>query len=288
MKVALHIPRFNYGSSDSDIAENLAKIVQKAEEVGFDRLSVMDHYFQIQGVGDYKDPMMEAYTTLGFIAANTKKVKIGTLVTGVTYRNPAFLIKQVTALDVLSSGRAFLGIGAAWNEQESIALGFNFPPVKERFERLEETLQIVKKMWENDSTPFNGKYYNLKEPFNSPQVITKPHPEILIGGGGEQKTLKFVAKYADSCNLFAAEKDILKHKLEVLKEHCKNENRDYDSIHKTALARVDLSNLDKFVENAKILSDLGINELFFMVPEAEKMIPLEKIGDIVISKISKL
>lgn len=287
MKAALHIPRFNYGETDADIASNLVKIVQKAEEVGFDRLSVMDHYFQIQGVGDYKDPMMEAYTTLGFIAANTKKVKIGTLVTGVTYRNPAFLVKQVTALDVLSSGRAFLGIGAAWNEQESIALGFDFPPVKERFERLEETLKIVKKMWENESTPFEGKYYSLKEPFNSPQVITKPHPEILIGGSGEQKTLKFVARYADSCNLFAAEREVIEHKLEVLKEHCKNEDRDYESVHKTALARVDLANLDKFVENAKILSDIGIDELFFMVPDSEKITPLEDIGEKVISKISK-
>ncbi len=287
MKAALHIPRFNYGTSDSDISENLKNIVQKAEEVGFERLSVMDHYFQIQGVGEYKDPMMEAYTTLGFIAANTKKIKIGTLVTGVTYRNPAFLVKQVTALDVLSQGRAFLGIGAAWNEQESLALGFNFPPIKERFERLEETLQIVKKMWSGDSTPYKGEYYSLQEPFNSPQVLTKPHPEILIGGSGEQKTLKLVAKYADSCNLFAAEQDIIKHKLEVLKNHCDDLGRDYSSIHKTALARIDLSNLNKFVEDAKILSELGIDEMFFMVPEAEKLNNLEKIGEKVIVKISE-
>ncbi len=288
MKAALHIPRFNYGSSDSDISENLKNIVQKAEEVGFGRLSVMDHYFQIPGVGDYKDPMMEAYTTLGFIAANTKKIRIGTLVTGVTYRNPAFLIKQVTALDVLSQGRAFLGIGAAWNEQESLALGFNFPPVKERFERLEETLQIVEKMWSGDSTPYKGKYYSLEEPFNSPQVLSKPRPEILIGGSGEQKTLKFVAQYADSCNLFAAEKDVIKHKLEVLKNHCSNLDRDYSSINKTALARIDLSNLNKFIEDSKILSELGINEIFFMVPNAEKLDNLEEIGEKVISEMQKI
>ncbi len=288
MKAALHIPRFNYGSSDSDISENLKNIVQKAEEVGFGRLSVMDHYFQIPGVGDYKDPMMEAYTTLGFIAANTKTIRIGTLVTGVTYRNPAFLIKQVTALDVLSQGRAFLGIGAAWNEQESLALGFNFPPVKERFERLEETLQIVEKMWSGDSTPYKGKYYSLEEPFNSPQVLSKPRPEILIGGSGEQKTLKFVAQYADSCNLFAAEKDVIKHKLEVLKNHCSNLGRDYSSINKTALARIDLSNLNKFIEDSKILSELGINEIFFMVPNAEKLDNLEEIGEKVISEMQKI
>jgi F420-dependent oxidoreductase-like protein len=197
----------------------------------------MDHFFQIRGIGPPEEPMLECYSALSFAAGQTSRIKVGAMVTGVTYRYPGILIKTVTTLDVLSSGRAYLGIGAAWNEQEHVGLGVPFPPLKERFERLEETLQIAHLMWSGEVAPFNGKHYQLAHPLNSPQAVTKPHPPILIGGTGEQKTLRFVAKYADGCNLFARMgDDVLRHKLEVLQEHCEKEGRPYEEIEKTSLS----------------------------------------------------
>src|SRR5665213_306221 len=215
MKVGLQINRFDYPGGEQNIGSHLKTIVQAAEKAGIYSIWVMDHFFQLQGIGDYKDPMLEAYTTLGFVAGVTEKVKLGTLVTGVIYRDPAVLINAVTALDVLSDGRAYFGIGAGWNDQEAIALGLTDPLHSKRFDRLEDILKLALQMWNNDSKPFKGKIYSLPEPHLAPQPVSKPHPPILIGGGGEEKTLRYVATYGDACNLFAADMDALKRKLDI-------------------------------------------------------------------------
>jgi F420-dependent oxidoreductase-like protein len=233
VKLGLHISRFTWPDGAPAIADVLAEIGAAADDAGFDRISVMDHVWQIAHIGPPEHEMLEAYTALGFLAAHTSRAKLLALVTGVTYRDPGMLAKMVTTLDVLSKGRAMLGIGAAWNEEESRGLGLFFPPTKERFERLEETLQICLRMFHGDETPFEGRHYRLGRPLNSPAVLSRPHPPILVGGGGEKKTLRFVAKYADACNLFPGPD--LQHKLDVLKRHCEAEGRDYDQIEKTVM-----------------------------------------------------
>jgi F420-dependent oxidoreductase-like protein len=239
MKIGLQVNNFTWEGGDAKIGETLGAIGRRAEEAGFDSIWVMDHFFQIQGIGPAEWPMLEGYSALSFIAGQTSRIKLGTMVTGVTYRYPGILVKTVTTLDVLSGGRAYLGIGAAWNEREHLGLDVPFPPIKERFERLEETLQIAHIMWSGEVTSFNGKHYQLAETLNSPQALTKPHPPILIGGTGEQKTLRFVAKYGDACNLFfRLGPDALKHKLDVLRGHCEAEGRPYEQIEKTSLDRV--------------------------------------------------
>ena len=239
MKIGLQVNNFTWNGGDAAIGETFAQIGRRAEEAGFDSIWVMDHFFQIQGIGPAEWPMLEGYTALGFIAGQTSRIKLGTMVTGVTYRHPGILVKTVTTLDVLSGGRAYFGIGAAWFEREHLGLGVPFPPLKERFERLEETLQIAHQMWSGEVAPYNGKHYRLQETLNVPQVISKPHPPILIGGTGEQKTLRFVAKYGDACNLFARlGDDALRHKLDVLRGHCEREGRPYQEIEKTSLDRL--------------------------------------------------
>src|SRR5258705_12254894 len=202
MKIGLQIPSFTWPGGAAAIGPTLGRIARQADDVGFDSIWVMDHFFQIRGVGPAEDPMLEGWTTLGFLAAQTSRARLGLMVGGVHYRKPGLWVKAATTLDVLSGGRAWLGIGAAWNQEESEALGFPFPPVAERFERLEETLQICLQMWGGDETPFEGKHYQLARPLNRPQPLTRPHPPIMIGGGGERKTLRFVARYAQACNLF--------------------------------------------------------------------------------------
>jgi F420-dependent oxidoreductase-like protein len=290
MKIGIQINRFTWPGAPESIAETLAKIVVAADKNGFSSAWVMDHFFQIHYVGKSEEPMLEAYTTLGYIAGLTKHIKLGTMVTGVIYRNPSLLIKAVTTLDVLSKGRAYLGIGAAWNEEESAALGFEFPPLKERFEQLEDALQLAHQMWKGDEKPFKGKHHTSPRPMNSPQALSKPHPPILIGGGGEKKTLKFVAQYADACNLFAREgNDVLIHKLNVLKEHCKEVGRDYNEIEKTVL---DFwppdSTAQEFIDHCKELKKLGINHIIMSFPNVETITPIEKMGKEIIPAVSKL
>ena len=242
MKIGLQVPNFTWPGGPTNIATKLAEIATAADEAGFASLWVMDHFFQIgsrnpqSGLGPAEDEMLEGYSVLSYLAGITKNVKLGTMVTGVIYRHPGILAKTATTLDVLSKGRAYLGIGAAWNEREALGLGVPFPPVAERFERLEEALQIVLQMWSGKRAPYHGKYYQLAETLNSPQPLTKPHPPILIGGSGEKKTLRLVAQYADACNLFAApDSEVLRHKLDVLKAHCERLGRDYAAIEKTTL-----------------------------------------------------
>jgi F420-dependent oxidoreductase-like protein len=239
MKLGIHISNFTFGVPPEAFAATLERIVTSAEAAGFDRLSLMDHYFQIPGVGPVENEMFEAYGTLGFIAAKTSRLKLGVLATGVMYRNPGFLAKQVTGLDVLSGGRAWLGIGAGWFEREHHGLGFPFPPLKERFQRLEEAIQICNQMWSENNGPFNGKHYQLAETLCSPQPIQRPRPRILLAGSGEKKTLKLVARYADSCNIRSTNPEDTERLLAILDAHCEAEGRDPATIERTIVTRFD-------------------------------------------------
>src|SRR5215211_2540014 len=239
MKFGITIPRFVTPGGDAAIAAEFAGVVRDADQGGLDSLWVMDHFFQIPTIGEADEPMLEGYSALAFAAGISERISLGTLVTGVTYRHPGVLIKTVTTLDVLSGGRAWLGIGAGWYEREHRALGVPFPPVSERFERLEETLQITQQMWSGVVGPYEGKHYHLVETLSQPMPLSTPHPRILIGGGGEQKTLRLVARYADACNLFASPGEdgltTLSHKLDVLRAHCKAEGRPFEAIEKTVI-----------------------------------------------------
>jgi F420-dependent oxidoreductase-like protein len=264
MKVGLHISDFTWDGGAAQLAPRLADIAQRAERGGVDRISVMDHVWQIGHIGPPEHEMLEAYTALGWLAAKTERVKLLTVVTAVVYREPGLLAKAITTLDVLSGGRAILGLGAAWNEDESRGLGLLFPPLKERFERLEEALQIVKQMWSDSEKPYEGKHYQLARTLNSPQALSSPHPPILIGGSGEKKTLRLVAQYADSCNIFAHDPAEAARKLDVLRQRCSEVGRDYDEIEKTAQVRFDLGangeNVNQTVEHLHALAEAGFSQ----------------------------
>jgi F420-dependent oxidoreductase-like protein len=237
MELGLHIADFTWTGGAPVLGPTLADFAKGAEQAGVTRITVMDHFWQLGGdLGPYEHDMLEAYTTLGFLAAHTSTVKLHTLVTGVIYREPAILAKQITTLDVLSGGRAGLGVGAAWNEDESRGLGIPFPGTAERFERLEEALQICLQMWSDSEEPYEGTHYKLGRTLNSPQNLSRPHPFLMIGGSGEKKTLRLVAQYADACNIFGSPE--AGHKLEVLKRHCETLGRDYDAIEKTTIMSV--------------------------------------------------
>ena len=223
MELGLHIANFTWTGGPAQLGGSLARLATTTEDAGFAAITVMDHLWQIGVIGPPEDEMLEAYTTLGFLAAHTERVRLHTLVTAVTYRSPGLLAKIVTTLDVLSGGRGVLGIGAAWNDEESTGLGLHFPPTAERFERLEETLQICLQMWSGSDAPYEGTHYQLGRTLNSPPSISQPRPRIMIGGTGERKTLRLVAKYADACNLFPGP-DVA-HKLDVLRRHCETEGR---------------------------------------------------------------
>jgi alkanesulfonate monooxygenase len=276
VKLGLHIADFTYPNGPTALADDLTRIAVAAEEAGFARVSVMDHVWQIRPVGPIENDMLEAYTTLGYLAARTSKVELLTWVTGVTYREPGLLAKIVTTLDVLTKGRAWLGIGAGWNQEEAEGLGLFFPPTAERFERLEETLQICLQMWSDDDGPYEGKHYRLARTLNHPQALTEPHPPILIGGGGEKKTLRLVAQYAQACNLFAGPE--LEHKLDVLRRHCDDVGRDYDDIEKTVMGRLDPSDPRALVEQLRGYAALGVQHMQGMVPNVADIEPLRVLG----------
>lgn len=289
MEIGLHIPDFTWPGGPAELAKNLARVAETAEEVGFARVSVMDHVFQIGVVGPPEMDMLEAYTALGYLAARTSRVQLLAWVTAVTYREPGLLAKAVTTLDVLSGGRAWLGIGAAWNDEEARGLGLPFPSTAERFERLEETLRICLQMWGDDEGPFEGKHYTLERTLNSPQSLQRPHPPILIGGGGERKTLRLVAQYADACNLFPGPE--LPRKLDVLRQHCADVGRDYDEIEKTVMMPLDPGadgeKVDALLEQLRALAELGVAEVHGYVPEVASSRRLELIGERVVPEAAR-
>jgi F420-dependent oxidoreductase-like protein len=290
VQIGLQIPDFTWPGGPGRLGTELATVARTADAAGFSFLAVMDHFFQIPVVGPSEHEMLEAYTTLGYLAGQTSRAKLLTLVTGAVYRHPGILAKTVTTLDVLSGGRAWLGIGAAWNEEESRGLGIPFPPVAERFERLEETLQICLQMWGGDEAPISGKHYTLERPLNSPQALTRPHPPIMIGGGGERKTLRLVARYARACNLFPGPD--LARKLDVLRAHCEAEGRDYDDILKTCYFHFDVgANGEKtaeIVDRLGELADLGFQAAIGNVARVWEVTPLELMATHVIPAVASL
>ncbi|MFC3449823.1 LLM class F420-dependent oxidoreductase [Amycolatopsis speibonae] len=290
MKLGLQIPDLTWPNGASALGADLAAVARKADEAGFDSIALMDHFFQISVVGPPENDMIEAYTALGFLAAHTERAKLLTVVTGVHYREPGLLAKAITTLDVLSGGRAILGIGAGWNEEESRGLGFPFPSTAERFERLEETLRYVRQMWSDDDGPFQGKHYQADRLMNVPQALSKPHPPIMIGGGGEKKTLRFVAKYGDMCNLFNGPD--LERKLGVLKQHCENEGRDYAEITKTVYHTLDIGpkgeKTGELNDALGKLAELGVDVAIGSIPGLPDLDLVEKIGADVIPVAEKL
>jgi F420-dependent oxidoreductase-like protein len=265
MRLGLHYWNFSRPDDPTRIAATLAETARVAEEAGVDAFTVMDHFFQMEGSGSADEPMLEGYTTLGYLAAVTERMALGLLVTGVVYRHPGVLAKTVATLDVLSGGRARLGIGASWYEREQRGLGVPVVPVRERFERLEETLRICRQMWSDDDGPFEGRHYRLAETLCVPAPLSRPYPMIMIGGGGERRTLRLVARYGDACNLFARKPDDIVRKLDVLRAHCDDAGRDYASIVKTVLyVPAVLDDVDGFLADVPAYAGLGVTEIQVM------------------------
>jgi len=290
VRIGLQIPDFTHAGGAASLGADLATVARTADDAGFEFIALMDHFFQIGVIGPPENDMLEAYTTLGYLAACTTRARLLTLVTGAVYRQPGILGKIVTTLDVLSGGRAWLGIGAAWNEEESRGLGIPFPPVAERFERLEETLQICLQMWRGDESPFRGQHYQLERPMNYPAALATPHPPILIGGGGERKTLRLVARYAQACNLFPGPD--LARKLDVLRAHCDAEGRDYDEIEKTCYFIFDVGKdgdqAGAVVDRLGALAEMGFDAAIGSVANVWDVTPLEIIGSRVIPQVAGL
>ncbi len=257
MQLDIHVPRFTWPGGPAAIAPTFTSLAQTSEAIGVRTLSVMDHWFQMEMMWPADEPMLEGYTTLSFAAAKTERLRFRMLVGGVTYRHPGLLAKTITTLDVLSGGRAELGLGAAWYEREHLGLGVPFPPLTERYERLEETLQICLQMWSDDDGPFQGKHYQLAETLCVPKPVSSPRPRVLIGGGGERKTLRLVAMYADACNVIG-DADTVAHKVEVLHRHCQDVGRDPAEIEVTALTMVsEEADADTILDDAEALSAAG-------------------------------
>lgn len=293
MKLGLQIPSFTWPGGAEQIPSTLVRIGQAAEEAGFTSLWVMDHFFQIEMIGKADEPMLEGYSVLNCLASATRRIRLGTLVTGVIYRYPGILIKTVTTLDVLSGGRAYFGVGAGWYEHEAKALGVPFPPLKERFERLEETVQIALQMWSGKIQSYDGKHYHLAQTLNVPQPLSKPHPPIMIGGAGEKRTLPLVAKYADACNLYAFENtDALRAKLEVLHHNCDAIGRSFEEIERTAIGALDLRpghvSARDAIEYCRRISDAGIQHFIVSLPGDYELKPIELMRKEIIPAVAEL
>jgi F420-dependent oxidoreductase-like protein len=294
MNIGLQIPSFKYPGGTAAIRPKLKEIVITAEEAGFYSLWVMDHYYQIKGLfGEaYTDPMMESYTTLGYFAGLTEKAYLGVLVTGIIYRYPSVLMKMVNTLDILSGGRAYLGIGAAWYEEEAKGFGIPYPATLERFEQLEDNLQLAKALWDSDEASFDGQHFSAPAITNNPRPLSKPHPRILIGGTGPKKTLRMVAQYADACNIFeGAGPEKMQKALDTLKGHCDSLRRDYDTIEKTSLGTVHLSGddtVESTLNRLKKLSEMGFTQAIFNMPDVYKITPLETFAKEIIPAVAEL
>lgn len=270
MRIGIHYANFTHPDWQTRLADRLTETAKVADQGGASWFTVMDHWFQMEVLGGPPEPMMEGYTTLGYLAGQTENVRLSLLVTGATYRRPGLLAKTVTTLDVLSKGRAMLGIGAAWYDREHAGLGVPFPATSDRFERLEETLQICQQMWSDEDGAFDGKHFQLTETVCVPPPVQQPHPPILIGGSGERKTLRMVAQYADACNIFGESPDVVRHKLEVLRRHCEALGRDYDAIEKSMIVQADpLTDTDAFLSSMGEYAALGIELITIMPPTGD-------------------
>jgi alkanesulfonate monooxygenase len=279
LELGLHIANFTWNGGAPELGATLGRVAHGAEEAGIARLTVMDHVWQIGGVGAPEDAMLEAYTTLGYLAGVTERVRLHALVTAVVYREPGLLAKCVTTLDVLSGGRGGLGIGAAWNDQESRGLGLPFPSTRERFERLEEAVRICEQMWSESDAPFEGVHYELGRTLNSPQSLSRPRPYVMIGGSGERKTLRLVAQHADACNIFSGPEAA--HKLDVLRAHCENEGRDYDDIEKTTILSVDQSaTRSDVLADLRRVRDTGFTVAYIFSRNPEPLATVDLLGSI--------
>jgi F420-dependent oxidoreductase-like protein len=291
MRIGLQIPSFTWPGGAEAIGPKLAEIARTAEDAGFYSIWVMDHLFQIPMVGPAEQEMLEGYGALSYLAGLTRSVRLGTLVTGITYRHPGVLAKSVSTLDVLSGGRAYLGIGAAWFEREHEGLGIPFPPLRERFERLEEALQIIRQMWSEQTGPYEGTHYRLAETLNVPQPLQRPHPPILIGGLGERKTLRLVAEYGDACNLFLfIGVEELRRKLGVLERHCEAAGRPLEEIERTTLGTVHLApsrtTPKEVIETCRELASMGVQQAIFNLPNLAAVEPLERFGREIIPEVA--
>ena len=296
MKFGLQVPSFTWPGGPEELAPTLARVVRTADEVGFDSIWVMDHLFQIRSVGPAEEPMLEGWTALGFIAAHTERARIGLMVGGIHYRDPGIWVKAATTLDVLSGGRAWLGLGAGWNAEESYGLGFEFPSLGSRFEMLEETLQIAREMFEaplGSEGKHAGKHYRATRLLNSPQSISRPRVPIMIGGGGEQKTLRLVAQYGDACNVGWGNPESIVHKLSVLRGHCETVGRPYEEIERSTLTNVRVSKdgasgtatPDQLVERFGEIGDAGVQHILFGVRDVHETDKLELLGSTVLTQL---
>jgi F420-dependent oxidoreductase-like protein len=289
MRLAVHYWNFSTPGGSAQISSHLRATAEAADAGGVSAMTLMDHYFQMEARAPAEEPMLEGYTGLGFLAGVTSRLRLGLLVTGVTYRHPGLLAKIVSTLDVLSEGRAFLGIGAAWYEREHLALGVPYPPLKERFERLEETLQIVRQMWSDDDGPFEGTHYRLAETLCHPAPLQSPRPPILIGGGGERKTLRFVAQYGDACNLFDAGAEGLAHKIDVLRGHCADVGRDPAELDITITSDLPVgSDPDAFLERMRTYAGLGVGQVWLGLPPEDPAGYVEWATTAVLPELAKL
>ena len=294
MNIGLQIPSFKYPGGTVSIRPKLKEIVTSAEENGFYSIWVMDHFYQIRNLfGEaYSDPMMECYTTLGYLAGLSEKAYLGVLVTGVIYRHPSVLMKMVNTLDILSGGRAYFGIGAAWYEDEAKGYGIPYPSTSVRFEQLEDNLQLAKALWDSDEASFEGQHFSAPAITNNPRPLSKPHPRIMIGGMGPKKTLRMVAQYADACNFFeGAGMEKLQKAIDTLKAHCERLGRDYDTIEKTSLGTVHLSEGDTVegvIRRIKDLSAMGFTHTIFNMPDVYRITPLETFAKQIIPAVEEL
>ncbi|HQY90501.1 TIGR03560 family F420-dependent LLM class oxidoreductase [Caldilinea sp.] len=294
MYVGLQIPSFKYPGGTAAIRPKLKEIVTTAEEGGFYSLWVMDHYYQIKGMfGEaYTDPMLEAYSTLGYFAGLTEKAYLGVLVTGVIYRHPAVLMKMMNTVDILAGGRTYFGIGAAWYEDEAIGNGIPYPPTSERFEQLEDNLKLAKALWDSDEIAFEGKHFSAPAVTNNPRPLSRPHPRIMVGGTGPKKTLRMVAEYADACNIGDwVGADNMQKAIDTLKEHCESLGRNYDTIEKTSLCTVHLSGDDtaaSVIRRIGELSAMGFTHAIFNMPDVYQISPLETFAKEIIPAAAEL
>jgi F420-dependent oxidoreductase-like protein len=289
MEVGVHFANFTLPGGVEALAPTLAATARAAEDTGFSMFTLVDHWFQVEGFATAQDPMLEGYTSLGFVAAHTETMTLGLLVTGVTYRHPGLLAKIVTTLDVLSGGRAQLGVGAAWYEREHTGLGIAFPPIGDRFERLEETLQICRQMWSDDDGPYEGRHYRLAETICSPPPIQRPGPPVLVAGSGERKTLRLVAQYADACNLFAVEPAFVANKLDVLARHCETQGRDQASITKTILVMQDpFADIDGFLTDMEQYAALGVTLVEVMPTDPDPVAWVARLGERIVPTLRDL